>query len=193
MMHFENPVSTADFPTYPEFVQTPMDLSKIEKKIKSNAYNTPEDFEYDMILMMNNCIAFNGPRGDKFMVNLANFVLKKFQKLFGKKMKTVEDPNAIISPSPQQLVPSPDDSTAQQGAAKKLKLDIGAQKGGKTAPRLSLNLSKLKVSAATAAPARPKTKPGQPVPLHISISQVKQGFPLRRDMKSLQPWEVSCW
>ena len=32
----------------------------------------------------------------------------------------------------------------------------------------------------------------QPVPLHIAIARVKERFPLRRDVKSLQHWEAAC-
>jgi hypothetical protein len=198
MVYFENPVPISEYPTYPQFVENPMDVSTIEKKIKRNDYNTPEDFEYDMTLIFNNCIVFNTSRNDDHMVNVGKYCLNKFRKVFGNKMKLVDDPTATISPSPKQLLSSPDVS-GTQGAAKKLKMDPGVQKGGKMAPRLSLSLSsdkmaKLKASSTTAAPPppRPKTKPGQPVPLHIAISQVKQQFPLRRDQKSLQPWEAAC-
>ncbi|OEU14769.1 Bromodomain-containing protein, partial [Fragilariopsis cylindrus CCMP1102] len=56
---FEKPVSVAVIPDYMQYVQTPMDLQTVERKIKNVQYATPEDFEYDMILMFQNCITYN--------------------------------------------------------------------------------------------------------------------------------------
>lgn len=47
--------------------------------------------------------------------------------------------------------------------------------------------------APVAAPGlKPKLKPNQPVPLHIAIARVKEGFPIRRAVKTLQSWEADC-
>ena len=62
MATFEKPVSVAVIPDYVQYVQTPMDLQTVERKIKNAQYQTPEDFEYDMLLMFQNCITYNGAR-----------------------------------------------------------------------------------------------------------------------------------
>mmetsp|Transcript_20553 Transcript_20553/g.48385 ORF Transcript_20553/g.48385 Transcript_20553/m.48385 type:complete len:643 (-) Transcript_20553:673-2601(-) len=92
----------------------------------------------------------------------------------------------------------PPSGADSQGPTKRIKL------GGMTkaaAPRISLSAATLS-EAQKAAAARskasnkaggaPKTKANQPVPLHIAIAQVKERFPLRRDVKKLQDWEAAC-
>ena len=46
-LQFEEPVDTSIFIDYLQYVETPIDLSIIDKKIEADDYKTPEDFEYD--------------------------------------------------------------------------------------------------------------------------------------------------
>ena len=48
-------------PTYYDEIKHPMDLSKIDKKLKSGEYKTMGDFAADMRLMFSNCRQFNPP------------------------------------------------------------------------------------------------------------------------------------
>lgn len=203
---FEKPVSLVAFPDYTQFVQSPMDLHTVERKVKGAAYSTPEDFEYDMLLIFQNCITYNSARKTDHLVSMAKFGMKNFRKLFGAKMKPFDDPNAPTpSFSPPKLPAKsksqdggvlrkdPPDGLAQQGGAKKLKIDLsGKISRGKIAggPRITLS----NASATTPRPKTsvPKSKPNQPVPLHIAIAQVKEQFPLRRAVKTLQSWEAAC-
>eukprot|EP00536_Pseudo-nitzschia_multiseries_P001275 jgi/Psemu1/180639/e_gw1.16.67.1 len=59
MTNFEKPVSVAVIPDYMQYVQTPMDLQTVDRKIRTDKYTTPEDFEYDIVLMFQNCITYN--------------------------------------------------------------------------------------------------------------------------------------
>jgi hypothetical protein len=96
-----------------------------------------------------------------------------------------------------------------QGAPKKITISAGGTSKGKTAPRISITASQVSSAAIDAAKATsksPKTvvsatqkkntgappKSNQPVPLHIAIARVKEAFPLRRTVKSLQSWEADC-
>lgn len=45
---FQEPVSIADFPDYLEYVDTPMDLSTVRKKLSTRKYQGPENFARDM-------------------------------------------------------------------------------------------------------------------------------------------------
>lgn len=216
MASFERPVSVATFSDYPQYVSSPMDLQTVERKVKSATYTTPEDFEYDMLLIFNNCVTYNAARKVDHMVAMGKHGLKHFRRLFANKMRIMDDPSASISVTPpsKEVEPkrqSPPEGGPIQGAAKKLKLDSGVSRG-KSAPRISLNLGGSAASVAPAAPqskakmlpkpappaALPKpklsinVKPNQPVPLHIAISRVKESFPLRRAVKGLQSWEAGC-
>jgi hypothetical protein len=207
---FEKPVSVTSFPDYPQIIQAPMDLGMVERKVKSAAYSTPEDFEYDMLLIFQNCITYNAARKTDHLVAMGKYGIKYFRKIFAAKMKPFDDPSSVSSPkesasSPEATRKNPPDGAAQQGPAKKLKMEAGAGVSrGKSAPRISLTSSKLTSAAEVTKqpPPRantpqpkssvPKSKPGQPVPLHIAIAQVKEQFPLRRAVKSLQAWEAGC-
>jgi hypothetical protein len=200
MAPFEKPVSTAAFPDYTQIVKTPMDLQTILTKVKSAAYANPEDFEYDMVTIFQNCITYNGARKTDHLVAIGKYGMKHFRKVFANKMKSFDDPTAVPSPNEppkDQTRKAAPDSTTSQGPAKKLKLDIGVSRG-KTAVRnngtqektMQAPRSKISVSKPTATV--PKSKPNQPVPLHIAIAQVKEQFPLRRAVKTLQSWEAGC-
>ncbi|SCU90242.1 LAME_0E07668g1_1 [Lachancea meyersii CBS 8951] len=47
-------------PLYYNFIQRPMDLGTIERKLQLNAYETPEQVSADFKLMVKNCVRFNG-------------------------------------------------------------------------------------------------------------------------------------
>ena len=208
---FEKPVSLVSYPDYTQFVETPMDLQTVERKVKSASYITPEDFEYEILLIFNNCIVYNAARKSDHLVAMGKYGIKQFKKIFVAKMRSLDDPTAASSPREpgvskdlQRKLGLP--GSSQQGPSKKIKLEspgASAVSRGK-APRISLTAAQLSASekATQAIQARPKpvssAKPKdgpnklQPVPLHIAIARVKEGFPLRRALKSLQSWEANC-
>lgn len=199
MANFEKPVSVAVIPDYMQYVQAPMDLQTVERKIRVNVqYITPEDFEYDMILMFQNCITYNSVRKVEHLVALGRFGLKSFRRIFNTRMSTSFLSSALAIGVPQQ---SPQNKT--------MDLNGNIFLRGKAPPRISLSAATLSEAqrAATAAAqtqgrqanrlpgsssSSSKEKPYQPVPLHIAIAQVKERYPLRRDIKSLQSWEAAC-
>jgi hypothetical protein len=210
MASFEEPVSVTVFPDYIEYIQTPMDLRTVERKIKSGQYASPEDFEYDMLLMFQNCITYYGRKKMDHLVALGKNGMKHFRRIFSAKMKILDDGPAAFQPPQMEsaIRKDPPAGSDEQGPSKKLKIDPSNVSRGKTAPRISLSATtisdavkaaqsqsqgrkspKLPTSSTTTAP---KPKPNQPVPLHIAIAQVKERFPLRRNAKSLQNWEANC-
>ena len=206
---FEKPVSLMAFPDYTNHVQQPMDLQTIEKKCKASAYATPEDFEYDMDLMFKNCEVYNSQRGGDHLVAMARYGSKQFRRLYYSKMKGLEDPNALSASEKAELLSSvqADKSTSMANVTspmgKKLKPEAGGVSKGKTAPRISITAAQVSSAALSAARSKsPSTgqkksdqssaKLDQPVPLHIAIARVKEAFPLRRAVKSLQAWEADC-
>ena len=78
-LHFEKPVDTKLFTDYGKYVDNPMDLQKIDRKIASGAYATPEDFEYDIALIFRNCEYYNGPKKNLHMVALGKHTAKIFR------------------------------------------------------------------------------------------------------------------
>ncbi|KPI40859.1 Bromodomain-containing factor 1 [Cyphellophora attinorum] len=59
---FRQPVDhvALKIPNYPEVVKHPMDLSKIDQKLKADGYTKISDFVADFDLIVNNCVLFNG-------------------------------------------------------------------------------------------------------------------------------------
>ncbi|EDV25831.1 uncharacterized protein TRIADDRAFT_35784, partial [Trichoplax adhaerens] len=58
---FAEPVSLEEVKDYLSFIESPMDLSTMEKRLESGHYQSIVDFESDFYLMINNCLAYNQP------------------------------------------------------------------------------------------------------------------------------------
>ena len=198
MANFEKPVSTTTFRDYLQIVKTPMDLQTVSSKVKAGAYANPEDFEHDMLTLFQNCITYNGVRKTDHLVAMGKHGMRHFRKIFATKMKAFDDPSSIktepLKDPSRKVAPL---GASLQGPSKKLKVDISR---GKTAARPDQNQNsavaekstKLVTSKVPKPTAIPKSKPNQPVPLHIAIAQVKEQFPIRRPVKTLQSWEAGC-
>ena len=109
------------------------------------------------------------------------------------------------------LQPEKTSSASPSSIGKKAKSDPMAVAKKKIAPRISITSTSTSSipnpapSARSKSPApkkqaatpltplpKPKSNPNQPVPLHIAIARVKEGFPIRRAVKTLQSWEADC-
>jgi len=203
---FEQPVNVALFPDYPKYVQMPMDLSTVESKVKSGAYETAEDFEFDINLIFRNCEAYNGPKKNTHIVAMAKYCSKTFRKLYSKRMAALLEsgdaesaPVATSSSSGEKkrsISPASGAGAANDARPpKKIKLDLSAVR---TAPRISITAAQLASSASREKNPKPRAStptstPDEPVPLHVAIAQIKESFPLRRPAKLLEGWESSCW
>lgn len=198
MTQFEKPVSVALTPDYMSYVQHPMDLQTVERKTKNAQYVTPEDFEYDVLLVFQNCIVYNTAKKDDHLVALAKNGRSVFSKIFKAKMKQLDDPSSLSVTGGIRKDPPID--AESQGPSKKPKIEPSGS--SRPVPRITIKATtiseaqKLSQSRKTSKPGEPdapKPNPSnQPVPLHIAIARVKEQFPLRRPVKSLQDWESAC-
>jgi hypothetical protein len=179
-----------------------MCLEQVERKVKSDLYETAEDFEYDVNLIFRNCEAYNAPKKSEHMVALGKYGSKAFRKLFLQRMKAYENPESVVEKK-REVSPS---NTSEQ-PQKKVKIEATA---AQAAPRTVISAAPTTITSSTSARAKsispklpssisnkPKIaaisnlKPNQPVPLHVAIAQVKERFPLRRPYKLLEDWEGS--
>lgn len=172
-----------------------MDLQTVELRLRSDFYDTLEDFEYDVALIFRNCEAYSAPRRNDHLVSISKYCAKNFRKIIANRLRPPEP----VEPKPVKREASP--TAAQQGPSKKIKVEPIVSTG-KTVPRISITPAALAASKTLEKGRGKSPKPqqkkkeeiksDQPVPLHVAIAQVKEKFPLRRPYKYLEPWEAAC-
>lgn len=148
-------------PTYPDIIKTPMDLGTIDQRLKQNKYTSVSAFITDFELIVNNCVAFNGPEHG------VTQQAKKMQSSFNSQMRNL--PKASIEEPSKDL----------KKAAKK-------QEPTRTAPprRPSVSTSAAAPGPASspksAAPPTPSFAPGPDgIPLIRRDSSLADGRPKR--------------
>jgi len=174
---FEKPVDVNVFRDYPQFVSSPMNLETIERKVQSDQYLTPEDFEYDMNLIFTNCEKYNAPKKNDHILALSKHLAKVFRKLYQNKIKNYEE-NMITSRGqgtptmlardngnekkrPRENSPTPSEMSARP-------LDKKSKKDGKAARRSISRVSSIAsmpsmdVSVKSSAPPSRDASPKPP-------------------------------
>lgn len=82
---FLQPVNKDEVLDYYEVIKQPMDLSTMETKLEQDAYETPEDFVRDVMLICNNCKRYNSETTPYHKAAL------KLEKEMWKKIKEVPE------------------------------------------------------------------------------------------------------
>lgn len=76
---FRRPVAQSPQDPYLTVIKEPMDLGTIKAKIKDNAYVTIADWKYDMNLIFNNAVVYNGE--NSLIGGIAVYLKRKYEKL----------------------------------------------------------------------------------------------------------------
>lgn len=79
---FHEPVDPIklNIPDYLDIIKTPMDLSTVKNKLNSNEYTKINDFLYDVQLIFDNCILYNGESTQ--VSQMCKSVRDEFQKQY---------------------------------------------------------------------------------------------------------------
>jgi len=207
-LHFEHPVDVTIYTDYLKFVESPMDLLTVDRKIESGAYATPEDFEYDITLIFKNCDRYNGPKKNIHMINLGRHTAKIFRKLLSEKLRgggsgggakrpslpTATRGNNIAVPltgkfggkkRPHSDTPIPD-----APSSKRVSIKGPSKMASKSAPS-SKKLVK-KYEPPRSLLRRTIALSSAPIPMHVAIASIKESYPGRRQGKDLEGWEAEC-
>jgi hypothetical protein len=176
---FEMPVNTSFFPDYLDFVKRPMDLSTVEKKIKDGKYKYPEDFENDVLLIFRNCEAYNVPKKNIHILNVARACTKFFKKTYAHRMRSFLSSSEVSEESAKiETKRQLSQSTTSGPPSKKMKSEEAP-----VPSKVSIPLAKPKPRIILAL---------GPLPLHVAIAKVKQDYENRRMHKDLTGWEGAC-
>jgi len=199
---FENPVDTSLIQDYLQFVNTPMDLLTIRNKVATGVYKIPEDFEYDVNLIFKNCEAYNIPKRNDHIVNLAKHCAKIFKKMYASRIRAFEasggkklfgddnkkDKKRSLESTTPTIAPPPPKKMRQESTSAKQK-----SPGPTSASQQAVPKGKSpKPTGGKRVVPRIVIKTDGPMPLHVAIAKIKEGFKCRRQHKELQSWEGAC-
>ena len=96
-LYFRTPVDPValKIPNYPNIVKDPMDLGTIDSNLKNQKYSSVKEFVDDFQLIVDNCVAFNGP--DHAITESA----KKMENSFRNQMNNMP-PAGVSEPSREE-------------------------------------------------------------------------------------------
>ena len=214
-LHFEQPVDVTIYTDYLKFVESPMDLLTVDRKIESGAYATPEDFEYDITLIFKNCDRYNGPKKNIHMINLGRHTAKIFRKLLSEKLRgggggakrpslpTAARGNSIAAPLTGKFGgkkrPPSDTLIPDAPPSKRVSIKGPSKMASKSAPITSFGKSGPNSKKLVKKNELPRSPPkisitlsSAPIPMHVAIASIKESYPGRRQGKDLEGWEAEC-
>eukprot|EP00956_Cyclotella_meneghiniana_P016813 scaffold26860_cov62-Cyclotella_meneghiniana.AAC.8 len=130
---FLEPVDTAIFTDYKQYISKPMDLRTLLENLNADKYSTKEEFYADTALIFENAITFNKGRPNSgFVLTLA----KKMNGLFEREKKKLERRSSVsVAAAASSSVGSSEDTagaaaTAAVGGAEKKKIKLSLKRSG---------------------------------------------------------------
>ena len=67
ILPFLDPLDVASIPSYADIIDRPMDITTLEKGVKSGTYdNNVKSYKYDILLIFNNCMVYNEPTSELY-------------------------------------------------------------------------------------------------------------------------------
>lgn len=190
---FEHPVDTNVFADYLQYVKTPMCLKTVEKNIESGLYVYAEDFEHDINLIFRNCEAYNVPKRNQRICNLAKYCAKIFRKQYSTRIRAFD--------AEKDMVPSAVDHISKKRPSPKNVPETAAPpaKKSRKSPANFGGANKIQIPVSAKPKPPKKTLPritirtDGPLPRHVAVAKIKQEFSTRRPHKNLElPWEAAC-
>ncbi len=120
---FKAPVdpSAAGAPDYEKIIKTPMDLSTVDKKLKTNMYHSPREFIQDVMLMLSNCFVYNPSthvvhEEGRSLENFFGTILNKSYPMYALVKPSTQDQSAAMvlttTSAPYQSTSAPTGSVA---------------------------------------------------------------------------------
>lgn len=207
---FEEPVDVTMFADYLQRIETPMDMKTIEKKIDQDAYQTAEDFEYDITLIFKNCDSYNTNKRTH-IVQRSKFCAKVFKKMYASRIKAFDASGGKkIFGEDKKDKKRPDGPTISIDDApptKKVKIETTVPKSIIVkAPKVVTKTVRVAMEdkpvptvpvPRSKSPRPDKVKKGtprtvsKPAPVQDAIDQIRKEYTLR-DHKELDSWEGAC-
>jgi hypothetical protein len=208
-LQFEDPVDTNLFKDYLQYVESPIDLKTIERRIQTNFYAFPEDFEYDINLIFKNCEAYNIPKQNQHIVNLSKHCAKTFKKMYSARIKAFEASGGkrLFGDDKKDKKRTFENQHVESIAppAKKIRIESSSIRRKSPDPssaskQLTIVSKQVKVgskgkhtkSHEKRTIPRIIIRTEGPLPLHVAIAKIKEGFSRRRQHKELLTWEGAC-
>ncbi|RPA87203.1 Bromodomain-domain-containing protein [Ascobolus immersus RN42] len=190
---FYSPVDpiALNIPDYFKIIRKPMDLSTIQTKLKTNEYNSAQEFEQDIRLMLSNCFKFNPPG------SVVHGYGKKVEEIFNAKWKekaayiqanTSQDSPVSASPAPEEEVMSEEEEPPAEEEASKIKLL--EKQLAEMQEQLTMMKKTSKASKAPKEPVSKKSKSNTSSGHRGSVSQpvaAKKPLPTKKPKKEEKP------
>jgi len=150
------------------------------------------DFEHDVNLIFKNCEAYNVPKRNLHIVNLAKYCAKAFRKQYSARIRAFDAGNDTIpsvdgKSSKKRPLPKSLPETAVPPAKKIRKSPATVQSTTKSQPS-----GNDKTKAPKKALPRIIIRTDGPLPRHVAVAKIKQEFSTRRPHKNLEHWEGAC-
>jgi len=177
-----------------------MNIKTVENRINAGVYDVPEDFEYDVNLTFKNSEAYNTPKQNQHILNLSKHCAKFFKKMYSSRIKTFEASGGkkLFGDDTKRPLETSVDAATSAPPSKRVRIEPASSEINppKIVETQSTTL-KLVAKATSTTPGR-RTLPrivirtDGPLPLHVAIAKIKEGFSIRRHHKDLQLWEEAC-